>query len=245
MSAPIAWRWLGRRAYESALAVQVACWRARCAGGSDACLAVEHPPTITLGKRATRAELRVSEASLARRGIACVATERGGWATYHGPGQLVLYPILALATRGFGVASFVWTLEQIMIELAADRGVVARRDQRGHGVWTDRGKLGAVGIRVRDGVSLHGLALNVTTDLDAFDLIRPCGVAGSPVTSLAAERARNATIAGVLPAAEAIACRLLTTAPSLVASAPPPATPLGRAAFAAPALAGTAREAGV
>ncbi len=232
MSAPIAWRWLGRRAYESALAVQETCWRTRRAGGTDTCLAVEHPPTITLGRRATAAELRVSKAVLATRGIACVATERGGWATYHGPGQLVLYPIVALASRGFGVASFVWTLEEIMIQLAAACDVVARRDAHGHGVWTDRGKLGAVGIRVRDGVSVHGLALNVTVDLHAFTLIRPCGVAGLPVTSLAVEGARHAAVADLLPVAEKIACRLLAPAPA-------------HAALAAPAFARTGREAGV
>jgi lipoyl(octanoyl) transferase len=214
MSAPIVWRWLGRRAYEPALAQQEACWRARRAGGPDACFAVEHPATITLGKRATRAELRVSAAVLATRGIPCVGIERGGHATYHGPGQLVVYPIVALAARGFGVARFVWTLEQIMIELAARYGVAARRDARGSGVWTDHGKLGAVGIRVRDGVSLHGLAMNVTTDLAAFDLIAPCGVAGLPITSLAVEGVANVSVTGVLPAAEEIACRLLSAAPA-------------------------------
>ncbi len=212
MSAPIVWRWLGRRAYEPALAQQEVCWRARRAGGPDTCLAVEHPATITLGKRATHAELRVSAAALATRGIPCVDIERGGHATYHGPGQLVLYPIVALAARGFGVASFVWTLEQIMIELAARFGVVARRDARGHGVWTDRGKLGAVGIRVRDGVSLHGLAVNVTTDLAGFELIAPCGVAGLPITSLHVEGAAEVSVARVLAATEEIACRLLAAA---------------------------------
>jgi len=251
MRAPIAWRWLGRRAYESALAVQEACWRARRAGGYDTCIAVEHPPTITLGKRATRSELRVSDAVLAARGIACVAAERGGWATYHGPGQLVLYPIVALAARGFGVASFVCTLEQIMIELAAEAGVVARRDPRGHGVWTEHGKLGAVGIRVRDGVSLHGLALNVTTDLDAFALIRPCGLTGLPVTSLAAEGVRPVSVARLLPAAEAIARRALAAAPPFGVDAPPLDADLPRSASlvrpqpAPPARGGSMAEAGI
>ncbi len=217
MSAPIVWRWLGRRAYEPALAQQEACWRARRAGGPDTCLAVEHPPTITLGKHATRSELRVSEADLARRGIPCVAIERGGHATYHGPGQLVLYPIVALAARGFGVASFVWTLEQIMLELAARFDVRARRDARGPGVWTERGKLGAVGIRVRDGISVHGLAVNVAIDLDGFDLITPCGVAGLPVTSLRLEGAPDVSVTRVLPVAEELACRLLTAAPAFPA----------------------------
>jgi lipoate-protein ligase B len=117
-------------------------------------------------------------------------------------------------------------------------------------VWTDRGKLGAVGIRVRDGVSLHGLALNVTTDLAAFELITPCGVAGTPVTSLAAEDVRDVSLAGVLAAAEAIACRLLVT-PSLVASpsrgasAPRGARPDATWTHAARSLPRAASEAGV
>lgn len=211
MSAPVAWQWLGRCAYDDALARQEACWRRRRDGGPDVCLAVEHPPTVTLGKRATVAELRVAASELAARGIPCVPIERGGYATYHGPGQLVLYPIVALAPRGFGVADFVATLEAIMIEVARTCGVGAHRDPRGRGVWTDRGKLGAVGIRVRDGISSHGLALNVTTDLAAYDLITPCGVAGLPSTSLAAEGA-TVSVEDVLSAAEAIACRLLSAA---------------------------------
>jgi len=210
MSAPVVWRWLGRRAYEPTLEIQEACWRSRRAGGDDLCLAVEHPPTITLGRRATPADVRVSDAVLAERHVSCVAVERGGQATYHGPGQLVLYPIVALAARGFGVASFVATLEEIMIAIAARFGVAARRDARGRGVWTARGKLGAVGIRVRDGVTLHGLALNVATDLGAFAMIAPCGVVDLPVTSLVAEGAADATLERVLPVGREIACTLLT-----------------------------------
>jgi lipoate-protein ligase B len=210
MRVPVAWKWLGHRAYDDALAQQAAAWHVRRAGGPDVCLALEHPPTITLGKRATAADLRVPEATLGARGIPCIRVERGGHATYHGLGQLVLYPIVALSPRGFGVGAFVATLEQIMIELAAAFGVAARRDARGHGVWTADGKLGAVGIRVREGITMHGLALNVTTDVRAFDLIAPCGVAGLPVTSLRMEGAR-ASLVEVAAAAEAIACRLLAT----------------------------------
>jgi lipoyl(octanoyl) transferase len=208
MTAPVAWQWLGRRAYDEALAIQEACWRTRRSGGPDVCLAVEHPPTVTLGKRATAADLRADAADLAARDVACVRVERGGHATYHGPGQLVLYPIVALAPRGFGVAAFVATLEAIMLEIAAACGVRAARDPRGHGVWTPRGKLGAVGIRVREGVSTHGVALNVDAALDGFDLITPCGMPGVGVTSLAVEGA-DVTVADVLPVAETIARRLL------------------------------------
>ncbi len=208
MRVPVAWKWLGRRAYDDALAQQVAAWSARRAGGPDVCLALEHPPTVTLGRRAGGADLRVPASVLAERGIPCVRVDRGGQATYHGPGQLVLYPIVGLAARGFGVAEFIATLEAIMIELAGAFGVRARRDSRGRGVWTDRGKLGAVGIRVRDGISMHGLALNVALDVRAFELITPCGVAGLPIASLRLEGAR-ATLRDVARAAEVIARRHL------------------------------------
>ena len=208
MSAPVRWQWLGRCAYDEALAIQEARWCARRAGGSDVCLAVEHPPTVTLGKRATSAELRVDTAELDARGVACVQVERGGYATYHGPGQLVLYPIVALTPRGFGVGSFVATLETIMLEIAAAFGVRATRNPRGRGIWTARGKLGAVGIRVRDGISTHGLALNVSDDVTGFDLITPCGMRDVAVTTLAAEGAA-VSLADVLPVARTIACARL------------------------------------
>ncbi len=151
------------------------------------------------------------EAALAARGVACVRVERGGRATYHGPGQLVLYPIVHLAARGFGVASFVWTLEQIMIDVAAAFGVRATRDARGRGIWSARGKLGAVGIRVREGISTHGLALNVTTDLEPYRWIVPCGVRALAVSSLADEGAVTASMASAVAVAEAVCARRLGT----------------------------------
>lgn len=202
MRRPIEWEYHGLCAYDAALALQEARWRTRRDGGADTCLALEHPPTVTLGRRATRADLAVSEPTLAARGVVCVRTERGGGATYHGPGQLVLYPIVGLAARGFGVATFVWILEQIMIDVAAAFGVRAERDQRGRGVWGARGKLGAVGIRVRDGVSTHGLALNVTTDLTPYQWIVPCGVPALAVSSLAREGGRALAMADAVAAAK-------------------------------------------
>ncbi len=202
---PISWRWLGLYAYEVALAEQEAAWERRRRGGPDVCLALEHPPTITLGRRADRRDVRVAAAELARRGVTCHGIERGGGATYHAPGQLVLYPIVALAARGFGVRTFVAALEAIMIDVARAAGVTARRDARGPGVWTARGKLGAVGIRVRDGIATHGLALNVDLDLDGYALITPCGMPDAPVTSLRHEGA-TVTVLELLPVAEA-ACR--------------------------------------
>jgi lipoate-protein ligase B len=187
MREPISWEWLGLCAYEEARVRQEAAWTARRDGGSDVCLALEHPPTITLGRRGDDTDVLASEDVLRLRGFEVHATERGGRATYHGPGQLVLYPIVHLAARGLGVERFVWLLEGLMLELAAVVGVSAHRDPRGRGIWTARGKLGAVGIRVREGISMHGLALNVSLDLSGYDLIAPCGVRDLAVTSLRAE----------------------------------------------------------
>ncbi len=206
MREPITWNWLGLCAYERALALQDDAWRQCSAGGADVCLALEHPPTITFGRRRAVEDVLASDADLGRRGIARHQTDRGGRTTYHAPGQLVLYPIVALAARGLGVARFVWLLEDVMLEIAAAGGVAARRDPRGRGIWTNRGKLGAVGIRVRDGVSTHGLALNVDVDLGGYDLIAPCGTPGLAVTSLRAEGA-TVGIAGLLPAAEGACVR--------------------------------------
>jgi lipoate-protein ligase B len=207
MREPITWQWLGLCAYDQGLALQHAAWNARRSGAPDVCFALEHPPTITLGRRATPSDLLFDVDELARRGVALHATERGGRATYHAPGQLVLYPIVHLRERGLGVRAFVWMLEDVMLEIAAAVGVAAGRDPRGHGIWTARGKLGAVGIRVRDDVSLHGLALNVTVDRAGFELIAPCGVRGLAVTSLGAEGA-GVTVADVVDvAARAIARR--------------------------------------
>jgi lipoate-protein ligase B len=214
MRGPIEWEYRGLCVYDEALARQEACWYACRAGGRDVCLALEHPATVTLGRRATDADLEVSEAALAACGIACVRTDRGGGATYHGPGQLVLYPIMALAARGFGVATFVWALEQILVEIAAAFGVDARRDARGRGVWTARGKLGAVGIRVRQGVSTHGVALNVTTELAPYRMIVPCGTRQLPVTSLAHEGAATVSVTAAAAVAEVVCARVLQGPPA-------------------------------
>jgi len=202
---PISWEWLGLCAYDTSLARQEAAWERRRRGGPDVCLALEHPPTITLGRRADRRDVRVADAELARRGVACHRIERGGGATYHAPGQLVIYPIVGLAARGFGIRTFVATLEQIMIDVAGAAGVTACRDPRGRGAWTARGKLGALGIRVRDGIATHGFALNVDLDLEGYALVTPCGMPDGAITSLRREGATT-TVADLLPIAAA-ACR--------------------------------------
>jgi len=155
--------------------------------GRDTFLVVEHPSVYTLGRRGGREFLMVSEEFLAEKQIAVVPIERGGVITYHGPGQLVLYPILHLKQAGLSVADYVSILEELMIRLAADVGVVATRDERNHGVWVGNNKLGSIGIAIRHGVSFHGLALNVNLALEPFGWINPCGLTGVRMTSLTAE----------------------------------------------------------
>jgi len=187
MREPITWKWLGLCTYDDALGRQERAWTACRATGSEFCFALEHPATITFGRRAVPDDIRASEEELIRRGVARCESERGGRATYHAPGQLVLYPVLDCRHRRLGVERFVTMLEDVMLAIARIAGVEARRDARGRGVWTARGKLGSVGIRIRDGVSLHGLALNVNLDLSGFDLIAPCGMKDVRMTSLRAE----------------------------------------------------------
>lgn len=218
MHEPISWKWLGLCSYDDALLRQEDAWRACRSHGVEVCFALEHPAIITFGRRATPEDVRASAPDLDRRGIARHATERGGRATYHAPGQLVLYPIVHLARRGWGVACFVGLLEDVMLEIAASAGVAAHRDPRGRGVWTGQGKLGSIGIRVRNGVSTHGLALNVDVDLSGFDLIAPCGMKDVRMTSLRNEGAA-VDLQDLLPVAERAVTRRLdpvpTTAPEV------------------------------
>lgn len=184
---------LGLQPYTKVHALQVALAAARHRGelDHDLFLCVEHAPVFTLGRHASRGHLGVSEAFLAERGIAVVPIERGGEITYHGPGQLVLYPILSLKQRHLRVGDYVCLLETLMLRLAADCGVVANRDPRNHGVWVGNNKLGSIGIAIRHGVAFHGLALNVELDLTPFSWINPCGLTGVGITSLLREGASD------------------------------------------------------
>lgn len=180
---------LGLQPYTKVHALQVALAAARHRGelDHDLFLCVEHPAVFTLGRHASRGHLGVSEAFLAERGIEVVPIERGGEITFHGPGQLVVYPILSLKQRHLRVGDYVCLLEELMLRLAADCGVVASRDPRNHGIWVGNNKLGSIGIAIRHGVSFHGLALNVTLDLTPFSWINPCGLTGVGMTSLLRE----------------------------------------------------------
>ena len=181
---------LGLMAYRDAYFLQVDLAARRHQGviKNDLFLAVEHPPVFTLGRRGGREHLGVSEAFLASRNIALVPIERGGEITYHGPGQLVLYPIFSLRQARLSVREYVYRLEEVMRRIAADFGVVATRDARNHGVWVGNNKMGSIGIAIRHGIAFHGLALNVNNDLEPFEWINPCGLSGISMTSLTKER---------------------------------------------------------
>ncbi len=190
---------LGRVPYDEAWALQTRLVEARTDGvlPYDLVLVLEHPPVFTLGKRGGRDNLLVPEERLSRSGITLVQAERGGNITYHGPGQLVLYPIVHLPGVGIGVVDLVDRLEEVMIRTCAGSGVQAERNPLNRGVWVGPKKIGAIGIAVRRGVSFHGMALNVDLDLTPFSWIQPCGLQGVGVTSIAAEAVTPVDIAEV------------------------------------------------
>ena len=182
--------------YSEALTLQRRLVEARNTGRieKEILLLVEHPSVFTLGRRGGRENLTVSESFLEERGVSVIQIERGGNITYHGPGQLVAYPIIALARMKLSVTEYVERLESVMLRIAGDFGVSAGRDSRNRGIWVGDAKLGSIGINIRHGVAFHGLALNVTTDLTPFSWINPCGLSGVCMTSLAAEAGASVTM---------------------------------------------------
>ena len=157
----------------------------------DIVLSLEHPRVFTLGRRGGRENLSVSEDFLKRERIPVIEVERGGDITYHGPGQLVIYPIVDLKAAGLQVGEFITLLEEVMLKTAAAWGVTAERNSLNRGVWVGNNKMGSIGICVRRGISFHGLALNVNISLEPFEWIRPCGLRGIGITSLERELSRE------------------------------------------------------
>lgn len=151
----------------------------------DVFLVLEHKPVYTLGRRGGTESLLVPEAFLKLQGMDLVHVERGGDITFHGPGQLVGYPIVDLRERGWGVTEYVTALEEVMIRTTGDWGIRAERNPVNRGVWVGKDKLGSIGIALRHWISFHGFALNVNTDLRPFGWIHPCGLEGVSVTSMA------------------------------------------------------------
>lgn len=193
-------RRLGRIPYAEALALQRELVVERQAGRvGDILLLVEHPHVLTLGVRGDggRSHILAPAEVLAARSIEVHETGRGGDITYHGPGQLVGYPIIDLNPDRRDVHRYVRDLEDVLIRVAGDYGIEAGRVQGLTGVWVGDRKLAAIGVRIARWVTSHGFALNVTTDLDYFNLIVPCGVADRGVTSLAALLGREVDRADV------------------------------------------------
>jgi lipoate-protein ligase B len=161
---------------------------ARCqVRGENVLLLTEHYPVVTLGYRRQAEHLRLSSEELAAKGISLVESERGGGATYHGPGQIVAYAIFSTLFRRHGVRTFVTLLEEVMSCLSASYNVAATRRRGFPGVWVEERKLGAVGIAVRRGTALHGFAFNLNVDLAPFSYIIPCGVPDLVPTSISQE----------------------------------------------------------
>ncbi len=153
----------------------------------DTCLVLEHPPVFTLGRNGSASHIGVGEDFLTRKNIEVVRVERGGEVTYHGPGQLVCYPVVNLKRRGLSVIEFVALLESIMRSVVSEFGIEAVADSRNRGLWVGANKIGSIGIAVKRGVAFHGLALNVNLDLTPFSWINPCGLKGVAMTSMARE----------------------------------------------------------
>ena len=172
-------------AYGPAFALQEQLVRQRLAGEiPDTLVLVEHDPVYTLGRNAKENNLLASKEKLAALGVEVVRTTRGGDITYHGPGQIVGYPILALGDRERGVSWYIDGLERALMLTLEVFGVQCGTDSRNRGVWVENNKIAAIGVRITRGITMHGFALNVCTDLRFYDAIVPCGIRDAGVTSL-------------------------------------------------------------
>jgi lipoate-protein ligase B len=184
---------LGRRPYAEVLELQRELCRQRVSGSlhQDVLLLVEHEPVVTLGRSTPAASIPAAGAELARRGVGVFEVERGGDATYHGPGQLVGYPIVDLRQHRQDLHWYLRRLEDVLIQALDHLGIEAGRNPGLTGVWTAGRKIASIGIHVKQWVTLHGFALNVSTDLNYFDLIVPCGIPDVVMTSVAEELLRS------------------------------------------------------
>ncbi|MDH3623523.1 MAG: lipoyl(octanoyl) transferase LipB [Myxococcales bacterium] len=190
---------LGLIDYDEAHALQKELQAKRIAGQiADTVLMLEHDPVITLGRSAREQHLLASPETLKAQGVSVHEVGRGGDVTYHGPGQLVAYPIIDLKPNRRDVRKYVWSLEETMIRTCADFGLDASRIEGLNGTWVKDHKIGAVGVRISRWVTMHGLALNVSTDLSHFDLIVPCGIQDKAVTSISVELGRQVGVAEVM-----------------------------------------------
>ena len=166
----------------------------------DLLLLLEHPHVYTLGRRGQQSHILASDEALTQLGVETHFTDRGGETTYHGPGQLVGYPIVNLRRWGGGVRKYVETLEQVLIGTLSEFGITAHSEGKPTGVWVEDAKIAAIGVRVSRSVTMHGFALNVSPDLSFFDHIVPCGMPGARVTSMAQELGQEIAVSDVIPA---------------------------------------------
>jgi lipoate-protein ligase B len=163
----------------------------------DTLLLLEHPPTITIGKSGSLENVLVSQAQLAKEGISLFFTDRGGDVTYHGPGQLVAYPIIDLRNRGRDIHRYVNELEEVVIRTLADFSIAAHRDDSHAGVWVKEAEIAAIGLSVKRWITMHGIAINVNSRLEHFSLINPCGFSDRTATSMARLLGREIAMAEV------------------------------------------------
>ena len=176
---------LGLIDYERAWDLQHQLWSRRVEGElPDVLLFLEHPHVITLGRRGNRSHLIASPEVLEAMKIPLFHVERGGDVTYHGPGQIVVYPVFNLKDYGYRLVRYVSQLEEVILSVLKDFGIVGRRDPLNRGVWVDGEKIASVGVAIKRWVSFHGLSLNYETDLKYFELINPCGLEGKKMTSM-------------------------------------------------------------
>lgn len=184
----VGWLDLDVEPYRSAEALQrqLVDWR-QCGLIDDVLILLEHSPVITLGRRADAGHILASPETLAAEGIEVCPTERGGDVTYHGPGQLVGYPIMHLPSYDLGASDYMHRLEDIIAATLAEYGIATHRREQIIGVWVGRNKIAALGVRIKRGVAFHGFALNVAPNMLHWSLIIPCGITDGGVTSMALE----------------------------------------------------------
>ena len=189
---------LGQVAYREAYRLQTDLLSRRINGDiGDTLLLLEHPPTITVGKSGRVENILVSPAELAEKGIPLFFVDRGGDVTYHGPGQLVGYPIIDLKNRGKDLHQYVHNLEEAVIRTLGDFGIRGGRDRSHRGVWVKQREIAAIGLRVSKWVTVHGFALNIDADLAPFSLINPCGFSDRGATSMAEVLGREIAMTAV------------------------------------------------
>jgi lipoate-protein ligase B len=177
---------LGMIDYKKAWDLQHCLWSKRVEGElPDLLILLEHPHVITLGRRGNRSHLIASQEVLEAMKIPIFHAERGGDVTYHGPGQMVVYPILDLKEYGYRIVRYIDQLEEVVLGVLRDFGIKGRRDPLNRGVWVNEDKIASVGVAIKRWVTLHGFSLNYETDLEYFDLIHPCGLEGQKMTSMA------------------------------------------------------------